>query len=199
MRMIKNESLYHGEAVSGEIMYSYCLFCETQKCRALARELQRVFGYTVIAPRTVQHTWSAGAMTDREHDLLPGYLFLYTEDLIEDLRPLRRFSGVLRILGEKDDGYLLKGRDEQFALALLSLGGVVGKTRVYKEGQKIKLADDAFQGIEAKILKASHRNRRLQIELPFAGMLVKTWVEYEMVKTDIREELDTAGRPESTT
>ncbi len=180
-------------------MYSYCLFCETQKCRALARELRRACGFPVIAPRTVQHTWSCGAMTDREHDLLPGYLFLYTEARIEDVRTLRSFSGVLRILGEKDDGYALKGRDEQFALALLSLGGVVGKTRVYEEGQMIRLADDAFQGVEAKILKVNHRNQRLQIELPFAGTLVKTWVEYEMVKTDIREELNSAGCIESNT
>ena len=170
-------------------MYSYCLFCETQKCQALARELKRVFDYTVIAPKTVQHTWSAGSMTDREHDLLPGYLFLYTEARIEDVRPLHSFSGVLRILGEKDDGYVLKGHDEQFALALLSLGGVVGKTRVYEEGQMIRLADDAFRGIEAKILKVNHRNKRLQVELPFAGTLVKTWVEYEMITTDCYEEV----------
>ena len=39
-----------------------------------------------------------------------------------------------------------------------------------------------FEGVETKILKVNRRNMRMQIEIPFAGRPVRTWVEYEVVK-----------------
>ncbi len=176
-------------------MYSYCLFCETMKCASLKRKIEQFSDCHVIQPKVVQHTWSGGQMIDRENDLLPGYLFLYSEERLEEFYPLRRLDGVLRILGNRDDGYALNGADRQFALVLLSLGGVIGKTPVYEEGQTIRLADRAFAGIEVKILKVNHRNKRLQIELPFADTLVKTWIEYEMVETDVSAELNASKKP----
>ncbi len=176
-------------------MYSYCLFCETLKCSPLKRKIEQFSDCRVIQPKVVQHTWSGGRMIDRENDLLPGYLFLYSEDRLEEFYPLRRLDGVLRILGNRDDGYALSGSDERFAMTLLSLDGVIGKTPVYEEGQRIHLADRAFSAIEAKILKVNHRNKRLQIELPFADTLVKTWIEYEMVETDVSAELNASEKP----
>ena len=176
-------------------MYSYCLFCETLKCVSIKRKIEQFSNCRVIQPRVVQHTWSGGRPVDRENDLLPGYLFLYSEERLEEFSPFRRLDGVLRILGNRDDGYALSGSDEQFAMILLSMDGVIGKTPVYEEGQWIHLADRAFAGIEAKILKVNRRNKRMQIELPFADTLVKTWIEYEMVETDISAELNASEKP----
>ena len=176
-------------------MYSYCLFCETLKCVSIKRKIEQFSDSRVIQPKVVQHTWSGGRLLDRENDLLPGYLFLYSKKRLEEFYPFRRLDGVLRILGNRENGYALSGSDEHFALTLLSLDGVIGKTPVYEEGQRIHLADRAFAGIEAKILKVNRRNKRLQIELPFADALVKTWIEYEMVETDVSAELKASEKP----
>ena len=172
-------------------MTDYCLFCVTQKCRALAPEIARQTGLTALYPQQVQHTWEKGHMVDRRSDLLPGYIFVYAPAPLDaPVQVFRQFEGVLRVLGKKEENYILQGEDARFAQSLLTLGGEIGKTRVYQEGQIIHLTDQAFGGANARILKVKHRNGRMQVEIPFAGNLVKTWVEYEMV-----EEADTDNLP----
>ena len=163
-------------------MYTYCLFCETEKCAAVAGDVARRFSCRAISPRQVQHTWSRGSMVDREHDLLPGYVFVYLDHSPADIRALRAVPGVIRCLSTTDGQFELSGGDERFALMLLEKGGVIGKTQVYEEGQRIRICDGAYRGLETKILRVDRRNHRMQIEIPFASRAVRTWVEYELVE-----------------
>ena len=122
-------------------MHTYCLFCETGKCDSVAALAMQRLSCRAIYPKQVQHTWSGGKMVDIEHDLLPGYVFLYLED--EPLNPTSLFSiqGVIRCLCTHDQRYELTGGDEQFALMLLRKDGVIGKTPVYQEGQMIRIRE----------------------------------------------------------
>ena len=176
-------------------MFTYCLFCETNKTGYISRAVSEMTGCRALCPKQIQHTWAKGGGTrDRVNDLMPGYVFLYYEDKA-DISLLHSVQGVIRCLSSTAGEYELTGPDEQFALMLLEKNGVIGKTPVYEEGQRIHLVDRAFAGIEAKILKVNRRNKRLQIELPFADALVKTWIEYEMVETDISAELKASEKP----
>ena len=161
-------------------MYAYCLFCETQKCAYVARMAQRLWNCRALCPKQVQHVRVQGSFEDRVHDLMPGYVFLYAEEPIRNLMPLHP-SGVIRVLRYSDERMELAGEDERFALMLLEKDGVIGRTRVYQEGDRIRLTEGAFEGVEANILKVNRRNCRMQIELSFAGRPVRTWVEYEIV------------------
>lgn len=162
-------------------MRAYCLFCETAKCNYVANTIRQELGCTAISPKQIQHTWSKGRMVDIEHDLLPGYVFLYTDDGPLDVRRARSVQGVIRCLCTDDRRYELTGSDEQFARMLLSVHGVLGKTRVYEEGQLIRICKGAFEGLETRIVKVNRQKRRMQIEIPFANTLIKTWVEYDIV------------------
>lgn len=163
-------------------MYVYCLFCETAKCGYVVNAVMQKLSCRAISPKQIQHTWSKGKMVDIEHDFLPGYVFLYKEDAPADIALLRSIEGVVKCLSDMDRQYELTGADEAFALMLLRKNGVIGKTQVYQEGQMIRIREGAYEGVETKILKVNRRNMRMQIELPFAGRAVKTWVEYEIVK-----------------
>ena len=163
-------------------VYTYCLFCETAKCGYVAKSCEQVFGCRAIYPKQIQHTWSKGKMVDLEHDLLPGYVFLYAEEQPLSRTLLHSVEGVIRILQDQEQRCELSGSDEQFALMLLSRDGVIGKTKVYREGQQIRICEGAYKGVETRILKVNHRNMRMQIEIPFAKQTVKTWVEYELVE-----------------
>ena len=164
-----------------ERMFTYCLFCETGKCGYVASIVAEQFSCRAISPKQVQHTWSKGKMVDIVHDLLPGYVFVYLEEKLKDISSLRAIQGVIRCLSSQDRQYELAGTDEQFALMLLQKDGVIGKTKVYEEGQMIRICQGAFEGVETQILKVNRRNMRMQIEIPFAGRPVRTWVEYEIV------------------
>ena len=165
-------------------MNTYCLFCETSKTAFIAKAVAEMTGGKTLRPRQIQHTWAKGGGTrDVENDLMPGYIFLYC-DAKADISRINTLQGVIRCLSSTAGEYELTGQDEQFALMLLEKNGVIGKTRVYQEGQRIRIAGGAFEGVTAKILKVERRLSRMQVEIPFARQQVKTWVEYEIVEPD---------------
>lgn len=166
-------------------MFIYCLFCETEKCGFVAKYAMQTFDCTAISPKQVQHTWEKGKPIDRVHDLLPGYVFIYQQDEPLKVSSLRSIQGVIRCLCDSDKRYELSGSDERFALMLLSNNGVIGKTKVYQEGQRIRICQGAYEGVETKILKVNRQKGRMQIEIPFANMSIKTWVEFEIVTDEL--------------
>ncbi len=166
-------------------MNAYCLFCETARCDTVARIVAEKLGCKAISPKQVQHTWSKGKMVDYVRDLLPGYVFLYLESGKLNIQMIQPIQGIIRCLSTPDRQYELTGNDERFAMMLLQRGGIIGKTKVYEEGQMIRICEGAFAGVETRILKVNHQKGRMQIEIPFAGMPVKTWVEYEIVTDEL--------------
>ena len=165
-------------------MFIYCLFCETTKCRYVAQIVTDLFHCRTIRPRQVQHTWARnGSTKDMVQDLLPGYVFVYSEEPLQG-DSLRSVRGVIRCLCNSSREYELTGQDEAFALLLLEKDGIIGKTRVFEEGQRIRICEGAFAGTGAEILKVEKRLSRMLIQIPFAQRLVKTWVEYEIVQAE---------------
>lgn len=162
-------------------MNTYCLFCETAKCDFVVNLAERLFPCSAIYPRTVQHLWVRRKPVDAEHPLTPGYVFLYAKEPLE-AEKLQALQGVIKCLRNHDQRCELSGSDEQFALMLLRKNGVIGKTPVHQEGQRIRIREGAFAGVETKILRIDRRSKRMQIEIPFASMQVKTWVEYEIME-----------------
>lgn len=164
-------------------MRSYCIFCETNKCAAFASLAEKLLDCRAMYPKQIQHTFSKGIAADIEHDLTPGYVFLFSKEHSSppDMALARNIPGFIRSLKGSDDSLELAGDDERFAMMLFENGGVIGKTKVFSEGDRIRLTDSAFSGLEAEILKVNRRNQRMQIEIPFANSKIKTWVEYEIV------------------
>ena len=167
-------------------MFCYCLYCEPGKSQLVRLALQAVRPCRTISPRQTLHTWRKGAMVDLERDLFPGYLFVYSETTWR-LDEFRQIQEVVYCLRTTDRKIELQGDDEQFALTLLQTDGVIGKTKVYQEGQWIRLHDGVFAGLKTTILKVDRRSHCIQIEIPFANRRIKTWVEYEMIEPEDEE------------
>ena len=174
-------------------MYCYCLYCKTEKCKYVARAMEIVFGCRAVLPTQIQHIRRKGEMLDVERSLFPGYLFLYSEQARLDILKLRAVDGVIRCLNGSPEDYSLRGNDELFAQVLFQRGGVLGKTKVYRVGQRIYLNDEVFGGVEATIVKVDVRKGRMKVEFPFANTRLATWVEYEV--TENRETEDPAAPP----
>ena len=169
----------------GSRMFTYCVFCETAKAYVVSEMIRQRIGCRTLSPMQVQHAWVKGGGTkDIARPLLPGYVFLYSEEKLPMGDVYASASGIIRCLSNTAGEFELSGADEQFALMLLEKNGIIGKTEVYQEGQRIRIRDGAFLGVTATNLKVERRLSRMQIEIPFANRPVRTWVEYEIVEPE---------------
>ena len=145
----------------------------------------QVYSCRAISPIQIQHTWDKGQYVDRERDLLPGYVFLYSEEPIRLPQDIRRnLDRIIRSLRTTDYEYRLQGADEQFAMMLYRKNGVVGKTEVTEENGRFTICDETFRDIPVEILKVDRRDERMKISMSVAGRKVQTWVQYNIVQSD---------------
>ena len=145
----------------------------------------QVYSCRAISPKQIQHTWDKGQYVDRERDLLPGYVFLYSEEPIRLPQDIRRnLDRIIRSLRTTDYEYRLQGADEQFAMMLYRKNGIVGKTEVTEENGRFTICDETFRDVPVEILKVDRRDERMKISMSVAGRKVQTWVQYNIVQSD---------------
>ena len=174
-------------------MNAYCLFCDTVKCEEVVESIRRRFGWRAIHPKIVQRKWVKGTAYEEIKTLLPGYIFVYTDESVEYPRNTFRLDNVIRVLGDKELNYTLVGDDLRFAMMLYQCDGTIGILKAYQEGDRVRLAEGALGGIEGEIIRLDRHKGRAQIQYQFAGAVYKTWVGYDLIdnplKVDLKEKL----------
>lgn len=145
--------------------------------------IQKTTGVNIIQPKITQRIWKKGESLTKQHDYLPGYLFIYTEEPLTAFYEIRRISGVFRILGTKENGYELTGGDRAFAELLLGMDGVIGILKTYQEGETVKLDQSLYKGFEGVIVKLDRRKARALVEFDFDSSTQRVWVGYEMIRS----------------
>ena len=156
-------------------MHVYCLFCETQRCKKIAAIITKDYGYQCISPQIIQRKWIKGIATEVNHDWLPGYIFLYSEQLIQKKLNV---SGIIRRLGNGE----LKEQDLAFAEMIYRRQGIMGTVCLLQEGDRCKVADPAWAEIQGKVVKMDFGRKRCCIEFEFDGIKRTIWVGYELVR-----------------
>lgn len=158
-------------------MHTYCLFCETNRCSAIADLISRNFNCHCISPKIIQRKWVEGVPTEESHDWLPGYIFLYSEEKINPYFPI---SGIIRWLGNGE----LIGNDLQFAEILYQRDGIIGNIVVAQEEDLCVIADSSWRDMQGRIIKMDRGRKRCCVEFEFDGIVRTIWVGYEMVEKD---------------
>lgn len=163
-------------------MYTYCLFCETQKCRTIAFQLERRgIADRAFSPKIIKRRRVKGKNIDAPYDLLPGYVFLFSETPLPDFAPFRGISGIVRRIGDAESEWVLTGSDEAFARHLLRKDGTVGQMTVFKVGDEVRMDDPLFNGCAGKITRIDYRKQRARVDYHFAGMDCFTWIAVDMI------------------
>ena len=165
-------------------LYCYCLFCNTQKADSIAELIRQTGAVRALSPRIVQRKWVKGKTMEVEHSYLPGYVFLYADHPVEEFHRIYHIPGVLRVLGNRDDGYQLIGQDLAFARMLAGMNGVIGILKAFQEGDVVKLDREVFGDFEGKIIKFDRGRKRAQIEFDFDGRKQNVWCGVDMIRTD---------------
>ena len=156
-------------------MPAYCLFCETQHCALIAQIIERSFGIRCIFPQILQRKWVKGVPEEKSHPLLPGYLFLYPEEPLQN--PIR-IPGIIRQLGNGE----LQGEDLAFAEMLKDHEGTLGTIQLIEAGQRCTIADPLWQKTEGKVIRVDRGRKRCCVEFTFDQIQRTVWLGYDLVQ-----------------
>ena len=163
-------------------MYVYCLFCITQRCGMIAKLMEIRGVNRAFSPQIIRKQRKKGENIERKFDLLPGYVFVYSDERLTDYRQFFGIDGVIRRVGCQDDGYELKGPDLEFAMKLLEKDGLVGSMKICRVGDEVTLEDPLFRGCQGKVVEIDYRKERAKVEFVFDRNSCGTWVSLEDVK-----------------
>ncbi len=157
-------------------MFAYCLFCRTQRCSRIAQLLEIRGVDRAFSPKILSKQRKEGVNVPVARDLLPGYVFLFSEERLVDFTVFAGIDGIIRRVGKTEDGYELEGPDREFALGLLERGGEVGAMKMVKIGDTVKLEDPLFEGSEGVVTKIDYRKERARVDFKFEGNECHAWV-----------------------
>lgn len=163
-------------------MYAYCFFCQRNRCIQIADYLEKSHFQKAFVPRVINHKREQGVNKEVTEYLLPGYVFAYSEKKVEKLSEIFRIDGVYKLLGEREDGYCLTGKDLIFACGLYDRLGVINNILLVPKGNKYVIKDDLLEGDDSvELLKVDRRKQRAKIGFSFDGNKYVMWIAYKAV------------------
>ncbi len=157
-------------------MHVYCLFCQTQRAKRIAELLKNRGWGQAFTPMIICRHRVQGKLLDKPYDLLPGYVFLFTEEPVMDFSDFRKINGVGHLLGRREEQFEITGSDREFALSLLKVNGLVNPMTLVHEGGKVKLLNPLFEYSHGVITEIEYKKQRAKVEFLFAEERWITWV-----------------------
>lgn len=158
-----------------------CIFCRTGNEVQLARSLQREHPeIRVLSASKVRMRRQGKMLIEEQVSLFPGYLFFRAADDF-DIRPLIYREDVFCILHDSRGDWHLKGEDESFARSLFEQNGVIGLSKAYYEGDRIRIVEGMLKQYEGRILRVNRRSHTAQVCVGVAGQEVTVWLGFELI------------------
>lgn len=158
-----------------------CLFCRSGMEKHIALELgNRWPQVDFIVPEKKRIRRKNGNALEESVVLFPGYIFMRTTENIAAL-PLFCVPNVYRILMDSEKNWKLRGTDRTLAEALFQTGGVVGLSKAYYDGDRIRIVDGFLKEYEGQILRVNHRRKTAQICVMIEEKEMMIWLGFELI------------------
>ena len=161
--------------------YVRCLFCTTGKEEAVARGIEASGHGRALFPQRDKRFLVGRAWVERPVALLPGYVFVYSDEERAVYRSFGAAQHIIRVLAYGGGDDRLTGRDREFADWLWRLQGRVGVLKALEVGDRIEIVDGAFKQLRGRITKMDRRRRTVRVELDTSGAIRQLWLAYEIV------------------
>ena len=158
-----------------------CLFCRTGGEKSVAEELmQREPEVKVIAPVKERIRRNRGGSTKEQVLLFPGYVFFAADEAF-NAYTMKRNDDVYRLLLTGEEDWRLMGEDRRLVASFFENEGVIGLSKAYYEGDRIRIADGYLKNYEGKIVRVNRRNQTAQIRMDFSGRQIELWLGFELI------------------
>lgn len=106
---------------------------------------------------------------------------LFECTLKEGIREIVKHRDIYRILTDSEGNWALHGSDKDVAREFISIGGIVGLSKAYYDGEHIKVIDGFLKQYEGKIVRVNHRAKTAQIHVELNGKIFTLWVGFELI------------------
>ena len=162
--------------------YVRCAFCLTGNEKSVAWKIEKNRLGRVLIPQKVKPFRVNGQWGDRTELLMPGYLFIFSDEKYP-FSSLNAVDGIVRVLtyGDMDEEGYLMGQDLGFAAWLQKENGLVGKLEAVQEGDFIRITDGALRDTQGRVVGMNRRRRMVDIEMTLFGAKRNVWLGYEVV------------------
>lgn len=160
-----------------------CLFCRTGNEKQLAETLQRDNpGLRIFAAEKLRRRRQGKTCINETIMLFPGYLF-FLADAGFNVYEFNKRQDVFRVLHDGNGRWQLRGEDETFARELFVQNGVIGFSKAYFEGNRIRIVDGMLKACEGRILRVNKRAQTAQVSLGVGGQEITAWLGYELIES----------------
>ena len=157
-----------------------CLFCITGNEMAVANQIQFLYPTRrAVAARQEKFKSVNGKKFKVEAVLLPGYVFFQAPRNMLYL-PWLRLPDVIRVL-KLDGAWQLFGDDERFAKWIFQYDGLLGFSKAYKEGERIRIHSGPLKDMEGQIQRIDKRGRSGQVALEFDNKTIMVWLGFDLL------------------
>ena len=152
-------------------MKAYCVFCKTGSENFVAQSINAIDNtIKAIVPVRVLQEKISGRWEEREHLLIPGYVFIYVEYEVS-FNPMKILSGFYKVLEYQTGKRELIGPDYEYAEWIYRHNGRIGPSKVLVEGSTVKVIDGALIDGIGTITKLDRHKRRAWVEFDFEGRI----------------------------
>ena len=167
-----------------------CLFCNTGREESVVQAIRANGWGRAIFPQRVRTIRHGREKNDEVlTPLLPGYVFVYSDQVVARRDELLSLQHVIRVLTYVADGQdKLVGRDLEFADWLWRLDGRIGIMKALQVGDRIEIVDGVFKQLHGTITRMDKRQKTICVSLETEGSPKQIWLAYEIVEKKDDEE-----------
>jgi len=166
--------------MSSELQYG-CIFCRTGRESEVASFMEHEFsGIKAVVPKKIRYRRSHGIATEEEVILFPGYVFFESQPELY-IPNIVHHKDVYRLLTDPEGNWALHNSDEAIVRQFVSIGGKVGFSKAFYEGDRIRIADGFLKQYEGEIVRVNRRAKTAQIRIHLDGKLFSLWAGFEIV------------------
>lgn len=152
-----------------KLVECYCIFCRSGQERSVVSRLKSSYPeMEALAPLRIVPEKRDGKWTDREHVLLPGYVFVYALGRLP-VGIKQKEPHIYRLLDYDEDMRSLFGEDREYAMWLLRHHGQIIPSKVLCQGDEVTVVDGPLKDCQGTIKKLDKHKRRAWISFKFAG------------------------------
>ena len=125
---------------------------------------------------------STGQWIEVSKPLLPGYVFVYSNEKQVRHDELAAVHHVAHILSYESGRDALIGGDLEFADWVWQNGGNIGAMKALQIGDWIEITDGVFKQLHGTIVRMDRRRRTFLVSLDGSGSIRQIWLTYEVVE-----------------